>query len=192
MEESITKIQDFDDFNDKEFKQICENLKNPPGIPDPADPALIICQNPFVFGAKSLKRTKFVSKAVWYYLLIGRTLSTAYIHCNNVIKDFVFQIKSLDDRKDEDELDVPKVSKAPKVTQWSEPFIDFTHRVIGVRAAPLAYVIREDSAVPVNYPPILTNQPHSGMHGLVEMELMVRFTHIPLVFRDDNKKIYHS
>jgi len=38
LEEGITKISDLDNFRDEELKQLCENFKDPPGIPDPVNP----------------------------------------------------------------------------------------------------------------------------------------------------------
>ena len=84
-----------------------------------------------------------------------RTLSTSCIHYN-VLNHFELQI-FFNDRKDEGEPDNPKISRTLKVTQWSESFIDFTHRMIGVQGAPLVYLIREDSAVPATPPHLLMN-----------------------------------
>ena len=49
MENGIKNISDFDYFGDEESKKIYTNLISPPGIPDPADLAHIVCQNTFAF-----------------------------------------------------------------------------------------------------------------------------------------------
>jgi len=75
---------------------------------------------------------KVASKDVRYYLSIFRTLSTLYMHYYTVLKDFSFQWKSLDDRKDEEAPDAPDISKTLKVIQWLEACVAFVHRLIEV------------------------------------------------------------
>ena len=89
------------------------------------------------------------------------------------MSNFEIQWKALKERKDEDDLDVPKITKALPIIKWTEVFQDFLNRVIGARMIPLAYVIQIDSQVPGNAPPIV-NQPHSTEHGSVEGELVAR------------------
>ena len=55
----------------------------------------------------------------------------------------------------------------------------------------LAYVIRIDSQVPGNPPPLAVNQPHSTEHGSVEGELVARAVHTHALYRDDNYVVYY-
>ena len=58
------------------------------------------------------------------------------------MSNFEIQGKVLKDRKDEDDPDVPKITKASPIIKWTEAFQDFLNTVIGARMIPLAYVIR--------------------------------------------------
>ena len=143
-------------------------MRYPPGITTPIDPVLMIYQNPFVFGAKSLKKIKVTSKAAHYIISIGKTLSVLCMDYASILTDFFPHWKFLDDRKDEDEPDDWKISKMLKATQWSEEFIVFSHRAIRVQCAPWVCMIRKNSAVPVTPPSLLNNKHHSKERGFVE------------------------
>ena len=56
--EGIVAVDDLGEFEDDDFKQLMTNLKHPPQIPDPANPAALIHDVPYVIGAKSLRRMK--------------------------------------------------------------------------------------------------------------------------------------
>ena len=95
------------------------------------------------------------------------------------------------DRKDEDDPDVHKITKALPIIKWTEAFQDFLNRVIGARMIPLTYVICNDPQVPGLAPPLAPNQPHSTEHGSVEGELIARASHTHALFRDDNSVVYY-
>ena len=108
------------------------------------------------------------------------------------MKNFEIQWKALKGKKEDDQPEVPKISKALPVIKWTEAFQDFLHRIIGVRLIPLAYVIREKVAVPAAAPPLATDQPHSTLHGSVEAELVARASHGHPLYRDDNSAVYYA
>ena len=76
------------------------------------------------------------------YQTVGRDLTAANIQWNQVMSNFEIQWKALKEMKDENDLDVPKITKALPIMKWSEAFSDFLNRVIGARMIPLAYVIQ--------------------------------------------------
>ena len=191
VNEGIQNVEDLEEFGDDEFKQIANNLKSPPAIPDPANPGAMIRPPPFVLGAKSLKRLKIAADAVRYYQAIGRDLTAGNMNYTNTLKSFELQWKSLVGRKDEDKPKVPVITKNLKITRWSESFDDFLHRITGARHAPLAYVTRPVVAVPAAAPALLPRQPHSQEHGSIEGELIARLSHTSPVYRDDNAAVYH-
>ena len=188
--EGIVTIEDLSEFTDSEFKRIADNLKSPPAIPDPNNAGQTIRQNPFTFGAKSLKRLKVAANAVRYYDSVGRSISAANMHYSNVLKTFELEHNSLVKRKKEDEPEVPKITRKTSVPEWSKSFDDFLHRIIGVRDAPLAYLVRED-ADPGQAPTLAPGKPYSTIHGSMEQELIARLTHNSPVYRDDDSKLYH-
>ena len=189
--EGIDLVEDLEEFKDPEFAQLVRNLQRPPDIPDPANALLRIRQNPFVLGAKSLKRLKVAANAVRYYESVGRNLTPTCMHYVNTLKKFDMQWTSLLSRDDDNTPDVPKITRNLRVTRWSEAFNDFLHRVNGVRHAPLAYVIRAEADVPAVAPPLMQNQPHSAIHESIEGEMIARLSHDSPMFRDDNARVYH-
>eukprot|EP00957_Ditylum_brightwellii_P059998 4554792-Ditylum_brightwellii.AAC.1 len=64
------------------------------------------------------------------------------------MRNFRDQWKALKEKQQEEAPDVPKITKALPVIRWTEAFSDYLHRVVGRRLIPLAYVIRNDVAVP--------------------------------------------
>lgn len=188
--EGITAVDDLAEFEEDDFKQLVTNLKHPPQIPDPANAANLIHDVPYVLGAKSLRRLKVAATAIRYYQSVDRATTPNSMHYTNTLKHFEEQWNALVKRSDDTAPDVPVVTRNLKITRWSEAFVDFLHRVNGVRHCPLVYVIRPDSAVPAP-PALLRNRPYSAEHGSVEGEMIARLSHNHALFRDDNAKVYH-
>ena len=145
----------------------------------------------FTYGAKSQKRLTVACDLIRFYQSVGRDLTAANIQWNQVMSNFEIQWKALKDRKDEDDPDVPKISKALPIIKWTEAFQDFLNRVIGARMIPLTYVIQIDPQVPGPAPTLAPNQPHSTEHGSVEGELIARASHSHALFRDDKSVVYY-
>ena len=188
--EGITAVDDLAEFEDDDFKQVAYNLSHPPAVLNAAVPPVLVPQEPFVLGAKSLRRLKVAAKAIRYYQSIDRATTSGNMHFTNVLRNFELQWNSLEDKVEADAPDVPKITRNLAVTRWSESFVDFLNQSYGVRKAPLAYVIRDDAVVAVPGPPLAHHQPHSNEHGSVEGELIARLSHTHPIFRDDNKMVY--
>jgi hypothetical protein len=196
QQEGITTVDDLADFDKDSLQQLADNLRRPGGrVPDPnpgAAPGATIPTPPFVFGAKSQKRLLVACNLVRYYNTVGRPITAANMQWDTVMRNFEIQWKALKDRKDDEEPDVPKISKALPVIKWTEAFEDYLSRVIGVRTIPLAYVIRPDEDVPAAAPLLAAGQPHSAVHGSIETELVARASHAHALYRDDNSAVYHK
>ena len=193
--EGIQSIADLADFEKDSLQQLADNLRQPGGRvpdPDPNAPAGATIPMPaFTYGAKSQKRLTVACDLIRYYQTVGRDLTAANIQWNQVMSNFEIQWKALKERKDEDDPDVPKITKALPIIKWTEAFQDFLNRVIRARMIPLAYVIQIDPQVPGNAPPLAANQPHSTEHGSVEAELIARAAHTRALYRDDNSVVYY-
>ena len=195
-QEGIQSVDDLADFDKEELQQLADNLRRPGGrVPNP-DPGAAVGETipmpAFVFGAKSQKRLGIACELVRYYYTMGRDLTVASMHWNNVIKNFEIQWKALKAKKEEDTPEVPKISKSLPIIKWSEAFQDHLHRVIGVRMIPLAYVIRTNKDVPAVAPPLQVGQPHADAHGSIECELIAQASHSHALFRDDNVAVYYA
>lgn len=194
--EGITTVGDLADFDKDTLQQLADNLRRPGGRvadPNPGAAAGATIPTPsFVFGAKSQKRLLVATNLVRYFDTVGRDLTAANLQWTHVMKNFEIQWKALKDRKNDDDPDVPKITKALPIIKWTEAFQDFLNRKIGVRMIPLAYVTRAVADVPNALPPLATNRPHSTLHGSVEAELIARASHTHALFRDDNAEVYYE
>ena len=191
--EGIASVDDLADFDKDSLQQLADNLRHPGGcVPDPNNAGVTIPTPSFVFGAKSQKWLLVACNLVCYYNTVGRPLMAANMQWDTVMKNFEIQWKALTDHKDDDEPEVPKISKALPVIKWTEAFEDYLSRVIGVRMIPLSYVIHTDEAAPAAAPPLEAGQPHSIEHGSVENELIARASHTHALYRDDNSAVYHK
>ena len=65
----------------------------------------------------------------------------ANMRWTHVTKNFEIQWKALKDRKDDDDPEVRRVTKALPLIKWTEAFQDFLHCTIGLCIIPLAYII---------------------------------------------------
>ena len=195
QQEGIQSVADLADFEKQSLQQLADNLRKPGGrVPDPDPNAGLGATIPtpaFTYGAKSQKRLTVACDLVRFYQTVGRDLTAANIQWNQLMSNFVIQWKALKDRKDEDDPDVPKITKALPIIKWTEAFQDFLNKVIGDRMSPLAYVIQIDPQVPGPAPTLAPNQPHSTEHGSVEGELIARASHTHALFRDDNSVVYY-
>ena len=143
--EGIQSIADLADFEKDSLQQLADNLRKPGGRiadPDPNAPAGATIPTPaFTYGAKTQKRLTVACDLIRYYQTVGRDLTAANIQWNQVMSNFEIQWKALEERKDEDDPDVPKIAKALPIIKWTEAFQDFLNRVILARMIPLVYVI---------------------------------------------------
>ena len=150
--EGIHSVADLADFDKDSLLQLADNLRKPGGrIPDP-DPNAVegatIPTPAFTYGAKSQKRLTVACDLIRYYQTVGRDLTAANIQWNQVMGNFEIQWKALKERKDEDDPEVPKITEALPIIEWTEGFQDFLNRVIGARMIPFAYVTQVDPQVP--------------------------------------------
>ena len=192
--EGITLVSDLADFNKDSLQQLVDNLRRPGGrVPDPnpaAQPGSTIPTPPFVFGAKSQRRIAVACDLVNYYRTVGHDLTAANLQLNTVMKNFDVQWTALKEKKGEDSLETPKISKALPVIKWTEAFQDFLNRKIGNRNIPLAYIIRDEPNPPAMALPLAPGQPHSMEHGSVEAELIAWASHTHALFWNDNSDLY--
>ena len=195
VHEGIATVSDLSDFDEKSLGQVAETLRKPGGrVPDPnpgAAPGATIPTPAFVFGAKSQRRLLVAMDLIKYYKTTGRDLTAANIQWDTVMHNFAIQWKALKDKKEDDIPDIPKITKALPVMKWTEAFKDFLSRVIGVRTIPLSYIIRDSVQRDPVVPPLAAGQPHSTLHGSVEMELVMRASHTHALYRQDNATLYH-
>ena len=57
------------------------------------------------------------------------------------MRNFEIQWKALKERKDEDDPEVPQITKALPIIKWTEAFQDCLNQAIGAKMIPLAHAI---------------------------------------------------
>ena len=174
-EEGIDSVDDLLEFDKTAIEQIASNFRRR--------------APPVTFGAKMQKRMIEACDLVRFYHDIGRVWTPANLRYVT-IRNFSQQWKSLMDRKEGDQPEVPKISKELGILRWSEAFKDFLHRCIGARGAPLSYVVRSIVVPQGPLPPTATDCPHTEANGSVENDLVAFASHDHPLYRDDSKKVY--
>ena len=177
--EGISEVDDLRDFDKDNLDQVANNLRRPPGG-----------AAAFPFGAKSQKRLLAAANMVRFYDTIGRDTSARNMMWSPIIRNFEEIWKALKQRKDDDDPDTPLISKALPIIKWCEAFKDHLHRCVGVRYAPLAYIIRANDDVPATCPPLANQQPYSLLNGSIEKDLVERASHTHGLYPADNMSVY--
>ena len=95
-----------------------------------------------------------------YYKMIGRTIEPGDLLWP-VVKKFVEQCKALMKKMDADVGLPPRLNKDRLVYKWLESFHQHLSEKIGVRNAPLTYLIRPLVAAPAALLPRAALQPFS-------------------------------
>ena len=196
-QEGLTTVDDFADFKEEQLDDAIKNLRvSIPGVAavldgagnvvTPAIPAIPPCLVP----ARCALRLKVASLAYHYYLDIGRTPSPACMNYSLVLRDFNMQWESIKKLSEENNPDVPMLSKNVTPLKWMESFRDCLLRTFGVRSCPVSYVIRADvNVVPELNDPLLPGCSY-GASGSVMEELISRLNHTDSLYQTDNALVF--
>jgi hypothetical protein len=122
-----------------------------------------------------LKRAMLIVK---FYDDVGRPLDPN-IMAWPVIKRFLEQWKALMERKKAEIGTPPKITKNQAVHKWIDSFTLYLSQKVGVRNAPVAYVVQAIEAVNAIPPARQDGDPHSEETGSIEGDLTARMTTIP-------------
>ena len=188
--EGLATPDDFEDFPEKEdlegiFKQLLKPAKTP-GLGANALPQEVAT---FVIPAKSMIRLQGVRIIVLYYKMVGRTIEPGDLLWP-VVKNFVEQWKALMEKKDADVGQPPRLTKDKLVYKWLESFQQHLSEKIGVRNAPLTYLIRPLVTAPAVLLPRAGLQPFSLSYLSIEEELKFCTSHTHNLFQADNSALF--
>jgi hypothetical protein len=143
----------------------------------------------FKVSAKSKMRLKGALKIAKFYENVGRELDPENMTWD-VIKRFLDQWKALMQRKTEDAALPPKLNKSVPVHKWLESMVLFLGKKVGVRDAPLSYIVRPVGTVAVISPPRQAGEPHSKMYESIEGDLTARLSHAHALLKVDNGTVF--
>jgi hypothetical protein len=107
-----------------------------------------------------------------------------------VIKRFLEQWKALMERKKAENGTPPKISKNQAVQKWIDAFAFHLSQKVGLRNAPVGYVVRAVAAVDATPPARQAGDPHSVETGSIEGDLTARMTHNHPLYKVDNGLVF--
>lgn len=191
--EGIADPEDFKEFDEDGLDAIFSNLYKPPKVPATGAAAIAAGRlreiMAYEVSAKSKMRLKGAMLIVKFYDDVGRPLDP-----NNmawpVIKRFLEQWKALMERKKAEIGTPPKITKNQAVHKWIDSFTLYLTQKVGVRNAPVAYVVRAVAAVDVIPPARQAGDPHSEETGSIEGDLTARMIHNHPLFKVDNGSVF--
>ena len=172
--EGITDPEDFKEFDEDGMTAIFSNLLKPPKVPvagaaGRANGALREIQA-YEVSAKSKMRLKGARLIAKFYDNVGRPLDPDNMAWP-VIKRFLEQWKALMERKKADHGQPPKLTKNHAVHKWVDSFVLHLSQKVGVRDAPLDYIVRAIAAVDPDPPARQIGDPHSVEMGSIDRDL---------------------
>ncbi len=187
--EGITEPEDFKEFDGDGMTAIFTNLLKPPKVP-----ALGVVARAagtlqeiqaYEVSAKSMMRLKGAMLIAQFYDNIGRPLDPDNMSWP-IIKWFLEHWKALMERKKADHGQPPKLTKNQAVHKWVDSFVLHLSQKVGVRNAPLDYIVQAIAAVDPIPPACQVGDPYSIETDSIDGDLTARMPHNHPLFKVDN------
>ena len=212
--QGLSSVDDFVDFGKDELEQALKNMRTSiPGIAavpaitnaegvvtTPAEPAVPAIR-PVIMPAKSAHRLEVASVAWHYFTDTSRSVTSANMHYNNILKNFHIEWKAITSMATSSSSDVPCITKNNPPLRWTDTFMDYCLNTFGVRKAPLAYVIRDKVEVlpecrlvgddTTEIDPLIPDCAF-GLGGSVLNDMIARLSHNHPLYKTDNAKVYSA
>ena len=203
QDQGLSTIEDFRHFDEETLDIAFKNLKfsqsGIPAIPEVTDAngnvitAAVPAVPPIVatpIGAIQAYRIHTARLAYEYLTTVGRAVTPLLMNFTASLRDFRIEYDSIVKLSDQDEPDLPKISKELPIMPWQAAFENYCSSIFGVRKIPLQYVIRPNDDPPdVADDPLLPGCLYGETGSLLD-DLIVRSSHDHPLFKSDNQKIY--
>ena len=140
----------------------------------------------------SVQRLIVAAHATRYYRDIQRASTPQNMHYTNVLIDFKVEWDAYTELKKEDPPKIPRISDKlgdRKIIHWAPIFKDTLLMFHGPRG-PIAYVLRDDSAVPAEAADPLQVNSYFGASGSLTAELVARLPHTGPIYKQDNTTVF--
>ena len=118
--EGISTLNDLSEFSKDDINNLADSLRRM-RVPAVADGPPVEQQR-FVMGARSQKRLAVAVEILRYYKAVGRTLTAANMRWET-LSNFEIQWKAIQEKKNGDRPETPKLSKGVTVMKWSESIV---------------------------------------------------------------------
>lgn len=194
--EGLTSFESLYDFDEKSIKALQSACKEEVDA-IAADQANNIAAANAIPGvsisSKSIIRLIEACYAVHYYKSIGRTMDGDSLHYDNILQHFKTErlaYKAM--KEDQDEPKVPLVIDKDgdrRIINWVPAFVDHCRMCYGAYG-PIAYVLREISAVPPEADDELKENRYYGESGSYVEELIARLPHTGPIYGSDNSRVF--
>ena len=184
--EGIIMPGDFAEFDKDGLDAICRNLRKPARQ---LVGGVLADVEPYVFPARSQMRMYAYALAVKYYESVGRDIDPTNMIWA-VVQHFHEEWKAILDKQKSDTPSSPKLTKGMPVYKWLESLMNHLAQLIGVRHAPLAYIVRDEAAVNPVPPALLAGEPFAEVYGSVEGEMIARLSHAHPLYKSDNGQVF--
>ena len=186
-EEGIYKTEDLFKFSNDDLYSIFESLRKP----------LVKVVNKKVFGVaphvmseKSRKCIMVATEATRYYAQFGRDITPTNMH-SKTLTNFDIQWNALKDIKEQENPDVPKLTKNGNIINFIESFKLHLNAIIGVRNFLLVCAVRYQRDLSgLTLYTLIPDHTHSKEHGLVEVEMISLTSHDHSLLINYNGEVY--
>jgi hypothetical protein len=190
----IAVPDNFKEFNKEGLSTIFSNLYNPPKVLVAGAAAIAVGQlreiPAFEVSAKSKMRLKGAMLIVKFYDNVGHPLDPDNMSWI-INKHFLEQWKALMECKKADHGAPPKLTKNQAVHKWVDLFILYLSQTVGVRNAPLDYIVKAIAAVNATPPTCQLGDPHSVKTGSIDGDLTAHMPHKHSLYKVDNGAVFY-
>ena len=196
---NFESLQDFDKKTIEKLPSICKEKIHAINEDIPAG----ISSEPEIAGANvssvSVRRLVVASFAAKYYKAVGRNMTAANMHYQNVLAGFKADWEAYMELKKDTAPEAPSIMDRDndrKVIKWAPIFKDCLSRTFGHRG-PLSYVLRDDATVlDEAYDPLKSDattgviNSYFGLSGGLQDELVSRLKHTGPIYKQDNASVF--
>ena len=138
----------------------------------------VVIVAPHVMSENSRKRIAVTAEATQYYAQFGRDITPTNMHWKTLINSEI-QWNGLKNIKNQDDPEVPKLTKKCSIIKCSVSFKLNLNSIVGVRKFLLIYAVREQhDLLGVTLGTLLPDQPYSKELGLVKVEMISLTSHV--------------
>ena len=194
LQDGIIIVDDIAYFDKTTIEQLSANICSPTGrvqyLNHSDNVDAMILSLLFMFGARSRTRITTALELVRYYDTVDPIITLSNMTWYQNVKNFQFQRKALEEKKENDKPDIPAITNTLHVIKWTKSFRDYLHHRIGARTITLTYVVYSNVNVP-SIGMIETRKPHLEEHGSNEDEIIVQVRHTHLLYCEYNAAVYY-
>ena len=186
-EERIHNPEDLFEFLKDDLNSVFESLRKPPVK---VVNNKVVAVAPHIISENSRKHIAVAAKVTRYYAQIGRDITRINMHWKT-LTTFDIPYNTLKDLNNQDDPEVLNITKKGSKIKWIESLKLNLNAIVDICNCLLVYAVHEQhDSSGVACGTLISDQPHSEEHGLVEVEMIILTSHDHLLFRNYNGEAY--